>query len=290
MNYVATASSTSVGSGDNHVRVLIVDDHPVVRSGLMGMLDSAAGIAVVGQAADGDEAVRLSHRLKPDVVLMDLRMPGVDGVTATRLISAGAGTAHSAAGAGTAHSAAGSGGASAMLGATGMGTARSAAGGRSAVLQRRRTDGSSAVPDDMAVPRVVVLTTYDSDEDILPAVEAGAIGYLLKDSPRSDILAAVRAAANGRGVLSPRVTARLVQAACSSHGVDVQTPPDLSPREHDIVVAVSRGLSNSRIAAELCIAEATVKTYLKRVFHKLGVDSRAAAVAQAVRFGMLELD
>ena len=260
MNYVATASSTSVGSGDNHVRVLIVDDHPVVRSGLMGMLDSAAGIAVVGQAADGDEAVRLSHRLKPDVVLMDLRMPGVDGVTATRLISAGAGTA------------------------------RSAAGGRSAVLQRRRTDGSSAVPDDMAVPRVVVLTTYDSDEDILPAVEAGAIGYLLKDSPRSDILAAVRAAANGRGVLSPRVTARLVQAACSSHGVDVQTPPDLSPREHDIVVAVSRGLSNSRIAAELCIAEATVKTYLKRVFHKLGVDSRAAAVAQAVRFGMLELD
>ena len=174
--------------------------------------------------------------------------------------------------------------------AAGAGTARSAAGGRSAVLQRRRTDGSSAVPDDMAVPRVVVLTTYDSDEDILPAVEAGAIGYLLKDSPRSDILAAVRAAANGRGVLSPRVTARLVQAACSSHGVDVQTPPDLSPREHDIVVAVSRGLSNSRIAAELCIAEATVKTYLKRVFHKLGVDSRAAAVAQAVRFGMLELD
>ena len=82
------------------MRVLIVDDHPVVRSGLMGMLDSAAGIAVVGQAADGDEAVRLSHRLKPDVVLMDLRMPGVDGVTATRLISAGAGTAHSAAGAG----------------------------------------------------------------------------------------------------------------------------------------------------------------------------------------------
>lgn len=263
------------------MRVLIVDDHPVVRSGLMGMLDSAAGIAVVGQAADGDEAVRLSHRLKPDVVLMDLRMPGVDGVTATRLISAGAGTAHGAAGAG---------GASAMLGATGMGALHGAAGGRSAVLQRRRTDAPSAVPDDMAVPRVVVLTTYDSDEDILPAVEAGAIGYLLKESPRSDILAAVRAAANGRGVLSPRVTARLVQAARSSHGVDVQTPPDLSPREHDIVVAVSRGLSNSRIAAELCIAEATVKTYLKRVFHKLGVDSRAAAVAQAVRFGMLELD
>ena len=134
-------------------------------------------------------------------------------------------------------------------------------------------------------PRVVVLTTYDTDGDMLPAVEAGAIGYLLKDSPREDILAAVRAAAAGRGVLSPAVMTRLVRAV---HGADgaahgARAPVALSPREREILAAVSRGRSNSQIGTELFIAEATVKTYLLRAFHKLGVDTRAAAVAEALR-------
>ena len=214
------------------VRLLVVDDHPVVRSGIMGMLGSAADVDVVGQAADGAAAVELAVELAPDVVLMDLRMPVLDGVEATRRIL--------------------------------------------------------AAP---APPRVVVLTTYDTDGDILRAVEAGAIGYLLKDSPREDILAAVRAAAAGRGVLSPVVTTRLVKAV---HGADgaahgAPAPVALSPREREILMAVSRGRSNSQIGRELYITEATVKTHLLRAFHKLGVDSRTAAVTEALRRGLLDL-
>ena len=214
------------------VRLLVVDDHPVVRSGLMGMLGSAADVEVVGQAADGAAAVELAGELAPDVVLMDLRMPGLDGVEATRRIL--------------------------------------------------------AAPDP---PRVVVLTTYDTDGDILPAVEAGAIGYLLKDSPREDILAAVRAAAVGRGVLSPAVTTRLVKAVHCADGAahGVPAPVALSPREREVLTAVSRGRSNSQIGRELYITEATVKTHLLRAFHKLGVDSRTAAVTEALRRGLLDL-
>ncbi|VEG27972.1 response regulator [Actinomyces howellii] len=221
------------------MRLLIVDDHPVVRSGLVGMLGAAADIELVGQAADGAEAVRLARELDPDVVLMDLRMPVLDGVEATRLIA-----------------------------------------GWEPV--ERDKDGAGPAP------RVVVLTTYDSDEDILPAVEAGAIGYVLKDSVREEILDAVRAAAMGRGVLSPRVTRRLVKAARGEGGERREVPMSLSPREREILEAVSRGLPNSQIAIELCIAETTVKTYLVRAFNKLGVDSRAAAVARALRYGMLD--
>ena len=229
---LALSSPSSTALCARSVRLLIVDDHPVVRSGLVGMLDSAVDIDVVGQAVDGAAAVELAGELAPDVVLMDLRMPGLDGVEATRRIL--------------------------------------------------------AAPDP---PRVVVLTTYDTDGDILPAVEAGAIGYLLKDSPRGDILVAVRAAAVGRGVLSPAVTSRLVEAARGAGGGagGGPTPVVLSPRERQILRAVSRGMSNSQIGTELFIAEATVKTYLLRAFHKLGVDTRAAAVAEALRRGLLDL-
>ena len=216
------------------------------------MFSSEADLAVVGEAADGDQAVELVAELAPDVVLMDLRMPGVDGVEAIRRISAGAGTAHSAAGAGAAAHA--------------------------------------------PAPRIVVLTTYDTDGDILRAVEAGAIGYLLKDSAREDILAAVRAAAVGRSALSPTVTTRLLGAARgagqSAAGAPrgARVPVSLSPREREVLAAVSRGLSNSQIGVELYITEATVKTHLLRAYAKLGVDSRAAAVTEALRRGLLELD
>ena len=225
------------------------------------MFSSEADLAVVGEAADGAQAVALVAELAPDVVLMDLRMPGVDGVEAIRRISAGAGTAHGAAGAGTAH------------GAVGAGTAAHA-----------------------PAPRIVVLTTYDTDGDILRAVEAGAIGYLLKDSAREDILAAVRAAAVGRSALSPTVTTRLLGAARgagqSAAGAPrgARVPVSLSPREREVLAAVSRGLSNSQIGVELYITEATVKTHLLRAYAKLGVDSRAAAVTEALRRGLLELE
>jgi len=261
------------------VRLVVVDDHPVVRSGIVGMFASEADLAVVGEAADGAQAVALVAELAPDVVLMDLRMPGVDGVEATRRISAGAGAAHSAAGAGTAHGAAGAGTAH---GAAGAGTAHSAAGA-----------GAAA---HAPAPRIVVLTTYDTDGDILRAVEAGAIGYLLKDSAREDILAAVRAAAVGRSALSPTVTTRLLGAARgagqSAAGAPrgARVPVSLSPREREVLAAVSRGLSNSQIGVELYITEATVKTHLLRAYAKLGVDSRAAAVTEALRRGLLELE
>ena len=258
---------------------MVVDDHPVVRSGIVGMFSSEADLAVVGEAADGAQAVALVAELAPDVVLMDLRMPGVDGVEAIRRISAGAGTAHGAVGAGTAHSAAGAGTAH---GAAGAGTAHSAAGA-----------GAAA---HAPAPRIVVLTTYDTDGDILRAVEAGAIGYLLKDSAREDILAAVRAAAVGRSALSPTVTTRLLGAARgagqSAAGAPrgARVPVSLSPREREVLAAVSRGLSNSQIGVELYITEATVKTHLLRAYAKLGVDSRAAAVTEALRRGLLELE
>ena len=249
MNDVGSSSASAPGSADpaqvcsapraddRRVRLLVVDDHPVVRSGIVGMLSGEPDLQVVGQAADGAEAIALTAELVPDVILMDLRMPGLDGVEATRRIS--------------------------------------------------------SRPD---APRVVVLTTYDTDGDILRAVEAGAIGYLLKDSPREDILAAVLSAAVGRSTLSPAVTTRLVGAARGTgRGADgslcrAEAPVSLSPRERQVLQAASRGLSNNQIGAELYITEATVKTHLLRAYAKLGVDSRTAAVTEALRRGLLELD
>ena len=249
MNDVGSSSASAPGSADpaqvcsapraddRRVRLLVVDDHPVVRSGIVGMLSGEPDLQVVGQAADGAEAIALTAELVPDVILMDLRMPGLDGVEATRRIS--------------------------------------------------------TRPD---APRVVVLTTYDTDGDILRAVEAGAIGYLLKDSPREDILAAVLSAAVGRSMLSPAVTTRLVGAARGTgRGADgspcrAEAPVSLSPRERQVLQAASRGLSNNQIGTELYITEATVKTHLLRAYAKLGVDSRTAAVTEALRRGLLELD
>jgi DNA-binding NarL/FixJ family response regulator len=204
------------------VTVLIADDHPVVREGLRGMLAADPAITVVGEAGSGDEAVAMARMHRPDVVLMDLRMPGGDGVQATTGILA-----------------------------TAPGT------------------------------RVVVLTTYETDADIVRAVEAGAAGYLLKDTPRQDLVAAIRAAARGETVLGPTVAGRLVSQLRRP-----ATEP-LSAREAEVLALVARGSTNAEIGRALYISEATVKTHLLRAFGKLGVSDRTAAVTTAIELGML---
>jgi DNA-binding NarL/FixJ family response regulator len=204
------------------IRLMIVDDHPVVRDGLSGMFARDPGFAVLGEAGDGAEAVRLAETLTPDVILMDLRMPGMDGVTAIN------------------------------------------------ELARR---GVTA--------RVLVLTTYDTDSYVLPAIEAGATGYLLKDAPRAELLRAVRAAAEGQAVLSPSVATRLMSR------VRDPGPEPLSGRELEVIALVAAGNTNREAAARLFISEATVKTHLLNIYAKLGVSDRAAAVAEAYNRGLL---
>jgi DNA-binding NarL/FixJ family response regulator len=204
------------------IRLLIADDHPVVRDGLRGIFEANGGFEVVGEAANGREAVDRAAALRPDVVLMDLRMPELDGVSAIR------------------------------------------------ALTQRGIDA-----------RVLVLTTFDTDTDVLPAIEAGATGYLLKDSPPEELRRGVRAAARGEAVLSPSVATRLVG--------QVREPArePLSQRELDILGLIARGCSNREAAARLFISEATVKTHVLHIYAKLGVNDRAAAVAVGFERGLL---
>lgn len=205
------------------MRVLLVDDHPVVRDGLRGVLESEPGIDVVGEAGDGAEALaRLDALARAgdgvDLVLMDLRMPRMGGVEAIGHV-------------------------------------------------RER------FPD----VRVLVLTTYDGDRDVLPAIEAGATGYLLKDAPRDVLVDGVRAAAAGRPVLAPSVAGTLMGLV----GAPAQDEPVLSPRELEVLRLVASGATNRSAARQLFISEATVKTHLLHLYEKLGVRDRAAAVAVA---------
>ena len=204
------------------IRLLIVDDHPVVRDGLTSMFARDPAFVVLGEAADGAEAVRLARTLHPDVILMDLRMPGMDGVRAIRELTADA-------------------------------------------------HGS----------RVLVLTTYDTDSDVLPAIEAGATGYLLKDAPRDELLRAVRAAARGEAVLAPSVAALLMGR------IRRPAPDPLSPREIEVLRLVSAGATNREVAAKLFLTEATIKSHLLNIYTKLGVNDRAAAVTEAFHRGLL---
>lgn len=208
------------------VRLLIADDHPIVRAGFEGMLAEKSDLEVPGEAENGEEAVHLAALLRPDVILMDLRMPEMDGVEAI-----------------------------------------------------------SRIKEDQ--PHVHVLTTYDSDADILRAIEAGATSYLLKDAPREELFRAIRAAARGEPVLAPSVTARLMQRA--------QTPARmaLSGREIQVLELVARGRSNKEMARDLHLSEATVKSQLIHIFDKLGivdrVADRTAAVTVALQKGILRL-
>jgi len=207
------------------VRILICDDHPVVRSGLRGMLRSQPDFEVVGEAEDGARAAALALRLEPDVVLMDLRMPAMDGVAATEKIKA----------------------------------------------ERPQT-------------QVLVLTTYDTDADILRAVEKGATGFLLKDASEGDLFDAIRQTARGRSPLTPSVAARLVERLRGT------ADESLTVREVEILRLVARGMNNRAIAKELFVSESTVKAHLLHIFEKLGVTDRTAAVTTALRRGIIRLD
>jgi DNA-binding NarL/FixJ family response regulator len=204
------------------IRVVLADDHTVMRAGVVALLASEPTITVVGEAGDGREAVELVERLAPDVALLDLRMPVLDGVAAT----------------------------------------------------------SEIVTGDTRT-RVLILTTYDTDAEIERAVEAGAIGYLLKDTTREQLVKAVRAAARGETVLAPRVAEKLVAR------MRQPAPVTLTAREVDVLNGVADGLSNADIGKRLVIAEATVKTHLLRVFAKLDVSDRTHAVVTALEQGML---
>jgi DNA-binding NarL/FixJ family response regulator len=206
------------------LRIVVVDDHPVVRDGLRGMLDGQNDLTVVGEAANGLEAVSVVARERPDVVLMDLRMPRMDGVSATAAIH-------------------------------------------------------TAQPE----VRVLVLTTYDEDHDIVRAIEAGARGALLKDAPREELFRAVRSSARGEMVLAPAVTARLFGRL----RVAQQHSP--TERELQVLTLVAQGLTNRAIGRRLSVSEATVKTHLVHVFAKLGVADRTAAVTAALDRGLIRL-
>jgi two-component system, NarL family, response regulator LiaR len=205
------------------IRVLIVDDHAVVREGLRTFLDLQDGMEVVGEAGDGEEAVQLARRLQPDVVLMDLVMPKLDGVGAMRLLR-----------------------------------------------------------DSLPATRVIVLTSFIDDERLLPAIRAGAAGYLLKDVQPQELARAVRAAYSGQALIDPTVAARLVDSLADGRGEEAD---QLTPREREVFDLIARGFSNKRIALELGVAEKTVKTHVSHVLAKLGVADRTQAALYAARLG-----
>jgi DNA-binding NarL/FixJ family response regulator len=213
------------------IRVLIADDEGLVRAGFRAILESEQDIEVVAEAADGREALAMGRALSPDVVLMDIRMPGLDGLQAARRLLAG---------------------------------------------PKR--------------PKVLIVTTFDLDEYVLEAMRAGASGFLLKDAPREQLIAAVRIVAAGEELLAPAITRRLIERLLISH----ETPParsealdHLSARELEVLRLIARGLSNAEIAAELVVSRATVKTHVASILAKLDLRDRVQAVVLAYETGLI---
>jgi DNA-binding NarL/FixJ family response regulator len=216
------------------IRVLVADDQELVRAGFCVILDATDGITVVGEAANGVEAVAAAAAHQPDVVLMDIRMPGMDGLQATRLITGD------------------------------------------------RPEGAG--------PKVVMLTTFDLDDYVYEALRAGASGFLLKDAPRRDLIAAVHAAAAGDALLAPSVTRLLIEAFARRPPATTPSPSrlaSLTARERDTLLLLARGLSNAEIAGDLFVSEATVKTHIGHLLAKLGLRDRVQAVILAYETGMV---
>ncbi|MCG6494754.1 response regulator transcription factor [Kitasatospora sp. A2-31] len=217
------------------INVLIVDDQAMIRAGFGALLDAQPDIAVVGEAGDGEEGVALCAARRPDVVLMDVRMPVLDGLEATRrLMNPPPGTGYR--------------------------------------------------------PRVLMLTTFDIDDYVYEALAAGASGFLLKDAPPADLIQAVRVVAAGEALLAPRVTRRLIEGFVRSRPVASKTPErlkGLTPRETEVLVHVARGRSNGEIAAELFLAEQTVKTHVSRILDKIAARDRAQAIVFAYESGLV---
>jgi two-component system, NarL family, response regulator LiaR len=210
------------------IRVLLVDDHAVVREGLRNFLALQDGLEIVGEASDGAEAIEQAQRLEPDVILMDLVMPGLDGIGAMRQL-------------------------------------------------RVRAPGS----------RVIVLTSFLEDERVLPAIQAGAAGYLLKNVEPAELARAIRAAHAGEAIIDPTAAARLVQAIADDARPRIEEPERLTRRERDVLELIARGRSNKRIALELGISEKTVKTHVGHLLAKLGVSDRTQAALMAVEEGLV---
>jgi len=212
------------------IKILVADDHLIIRQGLRLILETESDFELVGEASDGNEALSLCRKLKPDIVLMDLRMPNMDGLTA---------------------------------------------------IEKLRVEQPAIA--------VVILTTFNEDELMLRGLQAGARGYLLKDTDRSTLFDTIRAAARGVTLLKPEIMARvLAQKNVSTTGAKSNEPTNLTERELEVLEAVARGERSKEVASHLGISERTVKAHLASIYNKLGVDSRAAAIAVAAQMGLLK--